>query len=81
MVGAVGNRRRTGSYHIFLVFAHPENKLYLTFLVCSAPSRTKLPEQMRTVDSRSTPIKLTTWHTSVVARLVSSFVDCDKGLV
>ena len=58
-----------------------KNILYLMFLVCSAPSRTKLPEQMRTDDSRSTPIKLTTWHSSVVARLASSFVDCDNGII
>ena len=58
-----------------------ENILYLTFLDCLALSRTKFLEQIRTFDSRSTPIHLTTCQTSVVARWDSRFEDCVTWLV
>ena len=55
-------------WHMILLI---ENILYVTCLVCLAPSRTKL----------STPIHLTTCHTSVVARWDSRFEDCVTWLV
>ena len=58
-----------------------ENILCVTCLDCFALSRTKFLEQMRTVDGRSTPIHLTTCHTSVVARWDSRFEDCVIWLV